>query len=102
MSGVTLDRWSADPDFQPAELPRLTDSILTFARTRGTLGFTAEEFRSGHGGDPHVVAAAIGSLRSHGQLWILRREPSQHREAKGRWVSRFVPRDETRAWVDRV
>ncbi|HZY71329.1 MAG TPA: hypothetical protein VFF67_10190 [Thermoplasmata archaeon] len=90
MSSATLDRWSGAPDFQPAEWPRLTDAILTFARTRGRLGFTAEEFRTGHGGDPHVVAAAIGSLRSRGMLWILNREPSQHREAKGRWVSRFV------------
>ncbi|HZY71367.1 MAG TPA: hypothetical protein VFF67_10380 [Thermoplasmata archaeon] len=97
MSGATLDRWVGGVDFQVPELPRLTDSILFFAERRGGLGFTAEEFRIYHGGDPHVVAAAIGSLRSRGKLWILRRELSQHREAKGRLVSRFVLREVARA-----
>lgn len=92
MNASTLDRWIPG-DAASGTSRALADSVLEFAIAQGPAGFTAEEFRSYLGWtsvSPHLIAAAIGMLRSHGKLWILQRERSRHREAKGRWVSRFV------------
>ncbi len=93
---ATLDRWTDSPSPPDPRPARLFESIKFFATDRGSAGFTAEEFRSHVGWNqisPHVINAALGNLVSRGVLVAISREASKHREANGRWVSRFVLAD---------
>lgn len=107
--GVTLDRWTQDPQFSvaqgrmklhaPDEWHRVEEAVTVFAVGARERGFTGEEVLAYLGRETvrrNLIGAVLGHFRSRGILRVVSRERSVHPEARGRWVNRFVLAEATR------
>ena len=115
---LTLDQYadppnrSQDPAFVELHEPRseyraahmekfnlLRSTALRLATENGNDGFTAEDVLDEAGGRKNfprnLIGVVIGNLRSRHAICVIGRVKSEHPEAKGRWVNRFMLNSES-------